>query len=63
MSDAADQGHALFEREPELLVAAVWHVAAKHYPDRETQMEFVNAYITARRRRDEYRKEKEEGGE
>ena len=60
MSDVVDQAVALFEREPELLVAAVWHVAAKHYQDRETQMDFVNAYITARKRRDEYRREKEE---
>ena len=58
--DAKEQGAALFENEPELLVAAVWHVAAKHYSDRDTQMEFVNAYITARRHHDEYRREKEE---
>jgi len=60
MSEASDKGSDLFGSDPELLVAAVWREAAKIYPDRDTQMEFVNAYISARRRRDEYRREKSE---
>jgi len=57
--DAKEQGAALFVEQPELLLAAVWHVAAKQFPDdRDTQREFVNAYSAARTRRDEYRKEK-----
>jgi hypothetical protein len=56
--DAKEQGAALFEQEPELLAPAVWREAAKHYPEIDTQREFVNAYISARRRRDEYQREK-----
>ena len=58
--DAKEQGAALFEAQPELLAAAVWREAAKHYSDIDTQREFVNAYIAARLRRDEYHREKSE---
>ena len=58
--NAEDEGYALFKAEPELLVAAVWHVAAKQFPEREDQFNFVNAYITARRRADERRREDRE---
>lgn len=60
MSNAEDEGWTLFKEQPELLVAAVWHVAAKHYQDRYDQMEFVNGYINARRQQDEHRREKQE---
>jgi len=56
--DAKEQGAELFTREPELLAPAVWREASKHFPDIDTQREFVNAYISARRRRDEHRREK-----
>lgn len=59
--DAKEQGAALFEAAPELLAAAVWREAAKHFPDIDTQREFVNAYISARRRYDEFRQEYEGG--
>ena len=55
--DAKEQGYALFEQQPELLAAAVWQHASKHFPDIDTQREFVNAYISARLRRDEHRRE------
>jgi hypothetical protein len=58
--DAKEQGAVLFEAQPELLAAAVWHEAAKHYKEIDAQREFVNAYISARLRRDEYRREKED---
>ena len=57
MANAEDEGWALFRAQPELLVAAVWHEAAKHYPSIDDQREFVNGYINARRRADEKRKE------
>lgn len=60
MTEAEEKGMEFFETEPELLVAAVWHVAAKQYPELDIQREFVNGYITARRRRDEYQQEKRE---
>ena len=54
MTDAEEAGAEFFESEPELLVAAVWHVAAKRYADDlDTQRQFVNGYVTARRHRDE----------
>jgi len=56
--DAKEQGFALFEQDPELLAPAVWREASKHYPDIDTQREFVNAYISARLRRDEQVREK-----
>lgn len=59
--DAKEQGAALFEAQPELLAPAVWREATKHFPDIDTQREFVNAYIAARLRRDEYRREKKDG--
>lgn len=55
--DAKEQGYALFEKDPELLAPAVWREAAKHYQNIDTQREFVNAYISARLRRDEHRRE------
>jgi len=58
--DAKEQGYALFEQQPELLAAAVWREATKHFSDIDTQREFVNAYIAARLRRDEHRREKNE---
>ena len=60
MTDAEEQGAVFFVDEPELLVAAVWHVAAKRYPELDNQREFVNGYITARRHRDEYQQERKE---
>ena len=60
MNDPNSEGWALFKAQPELLVAAVWHVAAKHYPDRYDQMDFVNGYIDARRRADERRRDEVE---
>lgn len=61
-SDAEDAGWEFFKKDPELLVAAVWHVAAKQYPERDDQMEFVNGYINARRRADERRREDQSDG-
>lgn len=52
------EGELLFKDEPELLVAEVWHRAAKLYQSRESQTEFVNGYINARRRYDERQSEK-----
>lgn len=53
MTEAEEQGMEFFKTEPELLVAAVWHVAAKRFEPLDSQREFVNGYITARRRWDE----------
>ena len=60
MVNASDEGWALFRAQPELLAAAVWREAAKHYPDIHTQREFVNAYIEARRKADERRRDDQE---
>lgn len=60
MADAESEGWALFRAQPELLLAAVWHVAAKHFPDRYDQIEFVNGYVNARRQYDEKRREDSE---
>ena len=57
------EGELLFKDEPELLVAEVWHRAAKLYQSRDSQMEFVNGYINARRRSDERRTEKNSADE
>jgi hypothetical protein len=57
MINYRDAGFDLFKEEPELMVAAVWQRAAKLTEDRDQQREFVNAYIDARRQRDEYRRD------
>ena len=60
MSNPHDEGWALCDAQPELIVAAVWHVAAKHYVKREDQTEFVNGYINRRRQMDERRREEKD---
>ena len=59
MSDISDMGADFFKLSPDLLAAAVWREAGKVYPDIDSQREFVNGYITARRQRDEYRREQD----
>jgi hypothetical protein len=54
---ASDEGRAYCEAQPDLIVAAVWAEAQRHYQNREQQMEFVNGYISERRRMDEHRRE------
>jgi hypothetical protein len=51
------QGKLYCEAQPDLIVAAVWAEAQRHYQNRERQMEFVNGYISERRRMDENRSE------
>jgi hypothetical protein len=60
VSDAFDKGSDLFKSDPELLLAAVWHVAAKQYQNLDNQREFVNGYTAARTHRDAYHREKNE---
>jgi hypothetical protein len=59
MSEAFDAGSEYFKSDPELLLAAVWHVAAKQFPNFEDQKEFINGYTAARTRRDAYHGEKD----
>lgn len=55
MSKTYDDGVAYCASQPDLMVAAVWQEARMHYQNLVEQTEFVNGYISERRRRDERR--------
>jgi len=58
MSEAFEDGLALFKREPELLAVEVWWRANKAVGEQEATYDFVAGYMKGRYQRDEYEKEK-----
>lgn len=57
MSEAAEKGKEFCENQPNLIVAAVWAEAQRHFVSRQDQVQFVNGYIDERRKMDEQRPE------
>ena len=59
-SAAYEAGEAMFKAEPELSLVGVWWCATSHFDGVASQREFVDGYTTARKRKDDYLREKRE---
>lgn len=56
--DYTEQGYDLFKINPDLLLAAVWWEADMRSKRLEDQFNFVAGYSAARKRRDDYERER-----
>jgi hypothetical protein len=54
---ARELGRTYFKKDPEALLAHVCRMASALSPDKDIIFAYVDGYISARRQRDEYRKE------
>jgi hypothetical protein len=56
--DAFEEGHQLYTREPELMLAEVWWRIPKSYTITDAEA-FVMGYIALRRQRDQRKREQQ----
>jgi hypothetical protein len=61
MVDFWELGFALFGKQPDMILAAVWWRAGEVSDDVEDQLNFISGYTAARRQHDDYKREHHAG--